>query len=172
MTKLSDTQRILLSSAAQRENGSVLPLPPTIAPGGGTSKAIAALLRNAFVDERETDDMLIAVRTDDDVRYGLFITNAGAAAIGIDLAGPSTDDDVPDATTPLPSARPARTSKSATVLALLERAEGATITELIEATGWLPHTTRAALTGLRKKGHAITRGKRAGATCYTAAVQV
>jgi hypothetical protein len=41
--------------------------------------------------------------------------------------------------------------------------------ELIEATGWLPHTTRAALTGLRKKGHAIARGKRDDATCYTLA---
>ena len=27
--------------------------------------------------------------------------------------------------------------------------------ELIAATGWLPHTTRAALTGLRKRGYAV-----------------
>src|SRR5208337_2393059 len=32
---------------------------------------------------------------------------------------------------------------------------GATIDELIDATGWLPHTTRAALTGLRKRGFAL-----------------
>ena len=25
----------------------------------------------------------------------------------------------------------------------------------MEATGWLPHTTRAALTGLRKRGYAV-----------------
>ena len=45
--------------------------------------------------------------------------------------------------------------------------EGATIDQLTGATGWLPHTTRAALTGLRQKGHAITRSKReSGETVY------
>lgn len=53
------------------------------------------------------------------------------------------------------------------VLALLRRDGGATMPELIAATGWLAHTTRAALTGLRKKGHAIATGKRGDATCYT-----
>lgn len=46
-------------------------------------------------------------------------------------------------------------SKIAHVLALLEREEGASLSELIAATNWLPHTTRAALTGLRKRGYAI-----------------
>ena len=57
-------------------------------------------------------------------------------------------------------------SKSAAVVALLERESGATLAELIGATGWLPHTTRAALTGLRKKGHNIERDKRGEETCY------
>lgn len=57
-------------------------------------------------------------------------------------------------------------SKIGTVLALLRRAEGATISDLTEATGWLAHTTRAALTGLRKKGHALEKTKRDGVTCY------
>jgi len=38
--------------------------------------------------------------------------------------------------------------------------------ELVTATGWLPHTTRAALTGLRKKGHVVEKTKRDDATCY------
>lgn len=59
-----------------------------------------------------------------------------------------------------------RSTKSATVLGLLSREQGATLPELIEATGWLPHTARAALTGLRKKGHAIERRKRDDVTCY------
>jgi len=41
------------------------------------------------------------------------------------------------------------------VIALLERPGGATLAELVAATGWLPHTTRAALTGLRKRGYAV-----------------
>jgi hypothetical protein len=60
-------------------------------------------------------------------------------------------------------------SKISLVADLLRRKGGATLAELIAATGWLPHTTRAALTGLRKKGHGIERGTRAGVTTYTIA---
>ena len=41
------------------------------------------------------------------------------------------------------------------MIALLQRGDGATLAELVAATGWLPHTTRAALTGLRKRGYAV-----------------
>lgn len=66
--------------------------------------------------------------------------------------------------TPASTAAPAepRQTKSAAVLALLQRKEGATLDQLVEATGWLPHTARAALTGLRKKGHVITSSKQEG----------
>ena len=56
-----------------------------------------------------------------------------------------------------PSASPRAGSKQALVLALLARAEGASLAELVAATGWLAHTTRAALTGLRKKGFCLER---------------
>lgn len=59
-----------------------------------------------------------------------------------------------------------RTTKADIVIALLGRPEGATLDELTGPTGWLPHSTRAVLTGLRKKGHAIVRTKRDDATCY------
>ena len=48
-------------------------------------------------------------------------------------------------------------SKLARVIDLLQRSDGATILNLTEATGWLPHTTRAALTGLRKRGYGVIR---------------
>ena len=57
-------------------------------------------------------------------------------------------------------------TKIGKVIALLERDEGATLDEMMQSTGWLPHTTRAALTGLKKKGHAIERDKRGDASCY------
>lgn len=66
----------------------------------------------------------------------------------------------------------APTSKIEQVLTLLHRDEGATLTEITGITGWLPHTARAALTGLRKKGHAITRDKRGEETCYRIEGQV
>ena len=66
-----------------------------------------------------------------------------------------------------PTTRPKRPSKIEHVIALLERKEGATIGDLIEATNWLSHTTRAALTGLRKKGHVIAKDKVDGVTRYS-----
>lgn len=57
-------------------------------------------------------------------------------------------------------------SKTDSIVALLSRGEGATLDGMINATGWLPHTTRAALTGLRKKGHDITSEKIDGVRTY------
>lgn len=76
---------------------------------------------------------------------------------------PGAAPNAPTATTPSSDHPP---SKQAIVLELLQRAEGASLDELIAATGWLPHSTRAALTGLRKKGHAIERSKTDDRTVY------
>jgi hypothetical protein len=54
---------------------------------------------------------------------------------------------------------PRQGSKLAEVMALLSRKQGAGIEELTSTTGWLPHTTRAALTGLRRRGYAIERSR-------------
>lgn len=51
---------------------------------------------------------------------------------------------------------PREGTKMAAVVGLLERDRGATLAELIAATDWLPHTVRAALTGLRTRGYAVT----------------
>jgi hypothetical protein len=77
----------------------------------------------------------------------------------------SADADTPAERDPAPAAQP-RSNKTTAIIALLSRPDGATLAELIAATGWLPHTTRAALTGLRKRGHAIERFKREDTTCY------
>lgn len=61
-----------------------------------------------------------------------------------------------------PSPQPKRQTKTAEVLAMLARPDGATLDQLVIATGWLPHTARAALTGLKKKGHKVTSDKPAG----------
>jgi hypothetical protein len=58
-------------------------------------------------------------------------------------------------------------TKQALVLGLLQRKDGASVAELVEATGWLPHTTRAALTRLRQGGHELQKEKReTGETAY------
>lgn len=64
------------------------------------------------------------------------------------------------------SKKPAAQTKIGKVIALLKRDDGATLDEMVKATAWLPHTTRAALTGLKKKGYAIERSQRDGASVY------
>jgi predicted ArsR family transcriptional regulator len=57
-------------------------------------------------------------------------------------------------------------SKQAQLIELLQGDKAASTTDLASALGWLPHTTRAALTGLRKKGHAVVSEKVDGETRY------
>lgn len=77
-------------------------------------------------------------------------------------------DDPATVLTPAESPAPPRQTKQRLILDLLRRETGASIDELAAATGWLPHTTRAALTGLRKKGITLEKSHKDGATRYTA----
>ncbi|MDB5679522.1 DUF3489 domain-containing protein [Sphingomonas bacterium] len=154
MPKLNDTQLIILSAAVQRDNRSLHPFPHE---SKADAKIVGDLITRGFAEERETDDASAVSRVDGDIRFGIFATDAGLAAIGV------CNDENAEVPT---AAKPERQTKSAAVIALLKRDEGATLAELVAATDWLPHTTRAALTGLRKKGHAIERGKRDDDTCY------
>jgi hypothetical protein len=158
MPNLTDTQSILLSAASRRADLSLYPLPEPQARSGGTGKSIAALIKAGFAEEREAGVGQAVSRTDGDIRFGVFATAAGLAAIGIEAQAQYVATD--------PASDPApRATKTSLVLDLMRRNDGAIMAELIAATGWLPHTTRAALTGLRKKGHAIERSKRDGQTC-------
>ena len=63
-------------------------------------------------------------------------------------------------------------TKRAQLIDLLERNERASLDDMIAATGWLPHTTRAALTGLRKSGRIIESEKVDGVRRYRIAAPV
>ena len=54
-----------------------------------------------------------------------------------------------------PSKAP-RVTKQQIMIDMLSRPEGATIEELIEATGWLSHTCRGAMSGALKKKLGLT----------------
>ncbi len=163
-------QLILLSTASQRDDGSLLPLPDSIGERTpAVDKAVKSLLRRGLSAALDTSDVSDPPPTDCDPLIGVRITVAGRAAIGAgqdEEEGNWASDELEDKAPPVskPSSRPA--SKIGTVLSLLRRDEGATLDEMIAATGWLPHTTRAALTGLRKKGHSIAKDKRGDTTCY------
>lgn len=182
--RLNDLQLVLLSNAAARDNGSLVPLPASCAHDSDRiGKAVTALLRREFVEEVPVVERDLCWREEDQDMIGLFITDAGRAAIGADGCESASDEAVVIGgddneqpaevqsgatisldTAPAPSPRPA--SKIATVVELLQREQGATLDEMVEATGWSPHTTRAALTGLRKKGHSIEKTRRGDVTCY------
>lgn len=84
-----------------------------------------------------------------------------AQQAGADAASPPTSASAP--------AKQKRPTKQDLVLTLLQGEGGAPLGAITEATGWLPHTVRAALTGLRKKGHGVTRTKVDGETRYAVA---
>ena len=60
-----------------------------------------------------------------------------------------------------------RTNKNDKVIALLKREGGASLAEITKATGWLPHSARAVLTGFRKKGFKIEKAKVDGVTRWS-----
>ena len=72
----------------------------------------------------------------------------------------NTEAAAPTASSPKPP------SKQQQLAALVVRDEGATLEQMIAATGWLPHTTRAALTGLKKKGFVLSSDKVDGVRTY------
>ena len=55
--------------------------------------------------------------------------------------------------------QPPASTKRAKLIAMLERPEGASVAEIGQRLGWLPHTVRAAITGLRQAGREVTRSK-------------
>ena len=74
----------------------------------------------------------------------------------------------PVAPLPITTSPTVKLTKRDQLAALLLRDDGATLDQMIAATGWLPHTTRAALTGLRKAGYAIDSDKIDGVRTYRA----
>lgn len=158
--KLTDTQLILLTTASQRANGSLMPLPETLAGmADRATKTITVLIKKLLAAEEPVDEPIFSWREENGKWIGVRITDAGRETIGADKA--------PDASKQAVEApSPSKQTKASLLLDLLRRADGATLDELVAATGWLPHTTRAALTGLRKKGHTINKTKRDDATCY------
>jgi hypothetical protein len=160
MPKITPMQSLLLTHAAARENGSFFPLPNGVTHPPTVRRSIAALLARGWAKSRPTADDMATAHFEDGVCYGVFITEAGCSAIG------ATAHRIEPDARPLPPPS-SRTTKAAKVLALLVREQGATLAELTDATGWLPHTTRAALTALRKKGHTLEKSKpEGGLTCY------
>jgi hypothetical protein len=168
MAKLTDTQLIVLSKAAARDDGLA-----TISEGlnkAAAAKVGASLVSRKLMREVRSKLDMPVWREDEEGRgTSLVITRVGREAIGIE---DNENDSSKDATTakesrrregqqPSPGDRstiidePRSGSKQALIIKMLSRKAGGTLEALGEATSWLPHTTRAALTGLRKRGYTV-----------------
>ena len=132
--KLTDTQRALLEAAAQHPQKKLTNFPDTLK-GGARIKVLTAM--------RGTQ--LIAPSTTDPEVY--VATQAGLQAIGIQTTRSTREG-----------------TKQAVLIGLLSRAEGATLPQMTEATGWQVHTVRGAMAGALKKklGLEITSEKQTG----------
>jgi hypothetical protein len=98
---------------------------------------------------------------------GLWVVGAAIVLLSHKEAPPVTKTSKDAATAAITAdADQSRPTKIGAILALLQRAEGATLSELTDATGWQKHTARAALTSLKKKGHTIERTKADGVSRY------
>jgi hypothetical protein len=191
MTKLTDTQLIVLSSAAKHDEG--LATKPINLHAAAAQKVARSLINKGLVREIRAKADAPVWHVNDDGRFALKITKAGREAIGIDdevedaasspavpaaskskeeatkAAGAKSAAEAPASRTraiaprkadgggDAPSGQLRAGSKQAIIVDLMVRPEGATLDELIGATDWLPHTTRAALTGLRHRGYVIER---------------
>jgi hypothetical protein len=88
MTRLSDTQLVILSAAAQRDDLSVLPLPDSLAlKGGALNKVLGSLKAKGLIEHQG------APRGDDPPP--LRITRAGLQVIGVE-----TEDDASEGPAP------------------------------------------------------------------------
>lgn len=177
MPKLTDTQTIILSRAATRPGNLAMPLPKGLH-GAAAQKAVAAMITRGWLEEVHANlrrGEPLWRETGDAHGTTLIATEAGLEAIGIEpvaasavasarKAKPHADAEAaPTTHAPKPVAIRAGT-KQAQIIALLQRPEGASIAEIVEATGWLAHSVRGLISGgLKKKlGLQITSVKEQG----------
>jgi hypothetical protein len=158
MTKLTDTQAVILSAAAQRDSYNVLPLPGSLR-GGAAAKVVETMIAKGFIEEVDADvrkGELVWRETQDGHGTTLVATDAGLAAIGIEPkdanTAPEGAPDTPSQQRAAPTTRtPREGTKQAALIAMLRAPGGATIAEIVAATGWQPHTVRGAMAGALKK---------------------
>ncbi len=182
MPKLTDTLLVILSAAARRKDGAVLPLPRSLKVNkAAATTVLKTLLKKGLLKERPAAaDAAHWRETRDGGRTALAITDAGLQAIGVEVdrktskqspstkprpkqrrrrAEPKPSSSKAKGRTPPPVPRPG--TKQALLIDLLKRKKGATIAEIVAATGWQPHSVRGAISGTLKKklGLAVTSEK-------------
>jgi hypothetical protein len=169
MTKLTETQTIILSAGAQRPENIALPLPKGLA-GAAAKMAVSKMIEHGWLQEVDANMRRgepLWRETGDGHGTTLVVTDAGLGAIGIELVAVRTEAAIPAtiAEAPAPKQPILRTgTKQATLIAMLRVPEGATMEAIIAATGWQAHSARGAMSGAlgKKLGLIITSAKEEG----------
>ena len=164
MSKLTETQILILSRASQQDDRIAMPLPDRLR-GGAANKVIVPLIKHGLLDEVEADirkNEPTWRKTGDGHGTTLIITDAGIKALGIEADSAPQSPDVADETTsaatnteaakdaPVCSA-PRAGTKLAMLVDMLRAEGGATCDELAAALEWRRHTVRGALAGAVRK---------------------
>ncbi|MBL4557727.1 MAG: DUF3489 domain-containing protein [Rhodobacteraceae bacterium] len=167
MPKLTDAQTIILSRAATRPGNLAMPLPEGLH-GAAAQKAVAAMITRGWLEEVDADlrrGEPLWRETGDGHGTTLIATEAGLEAIGIEPVAASAvasvrkaksnkDADPAPTTGETDAPKPVTIragTKQAQIIELLQRPEGASIAEIVEATSWQAHTARGAISGALKK---------------------
>ena len=179
-TQLTTTQTQVLQHALDHNSGRIDWFPDSVK-GGARKKVLDGLHNRALITSNGTDWFVAAEGYDAlgcDRPVARVIApdrelEASVAQAEATWAQDAVAKDRAPAQQPLPkppkTVRTRADSKQAMVIAMLTRAEGATIKQICEATLWQAHTVRGTLAGAFKKklGLTITSTKDAGADrCY------
>ncbi len=157
MPKLTDTQLVILSAAAQRQDRAVLPLPKSLKiKGGATTKTLEGLRKKGLLEEKPATRNAAAWREEDDGRrMMLVITDAGLQAISVDVIEKTSKQSrstktrakkprrriVQKSTAATLKGKMSQTAtrqgtKQALLIDLLKRKKGATIEAIVAALDW------------------------------------
>jgi hypothetical protein len=149
-TTLTAAQQAILAHAHKHTSGKIEWFPENIK-GGARQKVLDSLFNRTLITKSASN---------------WFIAAEGYDAIGVPRKGstnaPAVETNAAPANPKTPRTR--ENSKQAQMIELLKRPDGATLNQLIEATGWQAHTVRGAMAGALKKklGLTITSDKAAG----------
>ena len=179
MPKLTDTQILILSRAANRPDNLAMPLPEGLH-GAAAKMSVSNMIARGWLEEVDADMRKgepLWRETGDGHGTTLVVTDAGMLAVGIEPVVVKTMAAVRNRAAEKASSKgssltptPRTNTKQAQIIALLQQPGGASIKEIVAVTGWLPHSIRGLISGgLKKKlGLPVTSEKQDGrGTVYT-----
>jgi len=156
MSNLTKTQSLILTTGAQRADNIAMPLPEGLH-GAAAKKVVTMMIDRGWLEEVDANTRKgepLWRETGDGHGTTLVVTDAGLLVIGIEPVVVKTMAAVRQhaAAAPAPKTPTMRAgTKQARIIALLQRPEGASIKEIVEVTGWLPHSIRGLISGALKK---------------------